>query len=96
MCVSLLARAAQPCAMHQHERGGAAQVMAGHEAGDTCHGEADLGCASGGTCPTSGTAAPLAAQPALLATALGRDATFTLDPTPHSFSAAPGTPPPQV
>jgi hypothetical protein len=96
MCVSLLARAAEPCAMHQHKSGHGAAVIAGHDVGDACHNDAEPGCVSGGTCPAGGSAASLAAQPVLSAPAFAADAAFTIDPTPHSFFSAPLPPPPQV
>ena len=95
-CVTLLAPASQRCPMHRHERGGGAQLKVGDEAGDGCHSDADVGCATGGTCPASGTAAPLATQTVLPAPALGRDAASTTDPAPHSFFSAPLPPPPLV
>ncbi len=95
MCVSLLARASAPCAMHEHQRGGGAQLVVGHAMSNACHDDADVGCASGGTCPTSGTAAPLAARPALSAPVLVHGAALPIDRTPHSFFSAPLPPPPQ-
>ena len=102
MCVSLLAEAAAPCAMHMpgmHEMddaGGATLVAtpAGH---GTCHVDAaSLGCAAGGTCPTGGTAAPawlnvrIAPRVALRAVVSGPRAALI------SYLAAPLAPPPQA
>jgi hypothetical protein len=102
MCVSLLATAA-PCTMHQHERGShdahGAQLVpgGGHDMDGACHsGDGDIGCATGGTCPTGATAAPLAVRPVLSASGLGADAASTIDPAPHSFSSAPPPRPPRV
>jgi len=98
MCVSLLARAAEPCAMHQHDQNGhtahSVQVVAGDA--DACHsGDGTTGCATDGTCPTGGTAAP-AARAGLSAPRLAPNKTPLSDPTYLSFLSPPLSPPPQV
>ena len=100
MCVTLLARAAEPCPMHEHSQGGgthhAVQVVAGHPIGDPCHSDADLGCATGGNCPTGGTAAQLGAQPPLSSNRLARAEASVIDGALHSFLSPPAPPPPQA
>lgn len=99
MCMSLLARAAEPCAMHQHELAGhaahGARVAASH-AGDACHaGDGNTGCATGGACPTGGTAAPVA-HAGLGTPRVALGTTPVIDQTYPSFLAPPLSPPPQV
>lgn len=99
MCVSLLARAVEPCAMHQHEQAGhaahGAQVAASH-ADDSCHpGDGNTGCATGGACPTGGTAAPVA-HAGLSTPRAALDSTPVLDQPYPSFLSPPLSPPPQV
>jgi len=102
MCASLLAQAAEPCAMHEHASGHAGhgplapQVVAGHAADDACHGrDGDLGCATGGTCPAGGVAAPFAAAPLVTTGGLAPDVPPSPDATYHSFLSPPAPPPPQ-
>ena len=100
MCVSLLARAAQPCAMHQHERGGhvhGAQVAPGHDMDGACHsGDSAFGCATGGSCPTGGTAAPLVAEAVPSTSGPTHTATPPMARAHHSFLSPPAPPPPQA
>jgi len=97
MCVSLLARAAEPCPMHQHQRGGpGAEIVAGHDMDGGCHSDAgDVGCATGGTCPTGGAAAPVAAEAVLATSRPTRAVTPELDQAHLSFVSPPLPPPPQ-
>lgn len=99
MCVSLLARAAEPCVMHEHDQNAhtadAVRVAAGH-ADDACHsGDGNLGCATGGTCPTGGTAAP-AAHARLSAPRVALDKTPMIYQAYPSFLSPPLSPPPQA
>lgn len=99
MCVSLLARAAEPCATHQHEQAGhaahGAPVAASH-ADDACHsGDGNMGCATDGACPTGGTAAPVA-HVGLSTPRAALDTTPVIDQTYPSFLSPPLSPPPQV
>ncbi len=102
MCVSLLAEAAAPCAMHStgvhrtHNPGAATIVAASAEHG-ACHVDAATpGCAVGGTCPTGGTAAPawinnpIAPRAAFRTVAAGPASALI------SFLAPPLAPPPQA
>jgi hypothetical protein len=102
MCVSLIAAAAAPCAMHTHAAAPAhdAQVAtlsaapSGHKA---CHADgATFGCATGGACPGGGTAAPVWANvPVAVGAASRADV-----PRPAfaliSYLAPPLSPPPQA
>jgi hypothetical protein len=101
MCVSLLARAAEPCAMHQHQRGGhdahGAQVTPAHDMDDACHsGDGDIGCATGGSCPTGGTAGPLVAEAVLATFGPAPAVTPAIEQAYLSFLSPPLSPPPQV
>ena len=63
MCVSLIAKAVEPCAMHTHGAASKhfhlATLSPTPPGNGACHADAaSLGCAAGGTCPTGGTAAP--------------------------------------
>jgi hypothetical protein len=101
MCVSLLARAAEPCAMHQHQRGGhdahGAQVAPAHDMDGACHsGAGVIGCATGGSCPTGGNAAPLAAAAILPTSGPTRLVTPAIEEAHVSFLSPPLPPPPQA
>jgi len=101
MCLSLLARAAEPCAMHQHEPGGhhphGARVAPAHGMDDACHtGDGDIGCATGGSCPTGGTAAPFAAAAVLPTSDPTRLVIPTIQRAHLSFLSPPLPPPPQA
>lgn len=69
MCASLVAHAAAPCPMHTEHAGSpahhnaAAAVMHAAPSGDaSCHGDSQTpACATGGMCPTAGSAAPVLA-----------------------------------
>jgi hypothetical protein len=102
MCVSLLAEAAAPCAMHmpsthQMHDVGVATLVAAHPGHGACHVDAaSLGCAAGGTCPTGGTAAPawlnipIASRVASRTVAPGQNSALI------SYLAPPLAPPPQA
>ena len=104
MCLSLLAQAAAPCAMHSVSRGGAPHehapqfaALVAQTAGHACHQDAaGLSCTAGSTCPTGGPAAPVwAGTPVALDGAcrigvLGPVAAFA------SYLAPPLSPPPQA
>ena len=104
MCVSLLAQAVAPCAMHSGHNGVATHEHAAHVAtlvpqpsGQACHQDAaGRGCAAGSTCPSGGTSAPawakvsVALRAASLTGVLGPDTTFV------SYLAPPPSPPPQA
>jgi hypothetical protein len=102
MCVSLLAEAAAPCAMHTHTAPGAhsahvatlSAAPSGHEA---CHPDAaDLGCATGGACQTGGTAAPAWVNVPLVLRAASRTAVSGPNSALISYLAPPPAPPPQA
>lgn len=102
MCVSLLAEAAAPCAMHMpsthqmHDVGVATLVAApaGHGA---CHVDAaSLGCAAGGSCPTGGTAAPSWINVPIVPRAASRMVASGPSSAPISYLAPPLAPPPQA
>lgn len=100
MCISLVAHAAQPCAMREHaseHAGHGPQVVAGHAQDDACHGQdGDLGCATGGSCPTGGTPAPLAAEAVLATSGPVYVVTPAVAGTHLSFLSPPLPPPPQA
>lgn len=102
MCVSLLAEAAAPCAMHMpgthqmHDAGVATLVAApaGHGA---CHVDAaSLGCAGGGSCPTGGTAAPSWITVPIVPRAASRMVASGPSSALVSYLAPPLAPPPQA
>ena len=102
MCVSLLAEAAAPCAMHMPgthgtKDAGVATLVAAPAGHGACHVDAaSLGCAAGGTCPTGGTAAPawlnipIAPRVASRTVAPGQNSALI------SYLAPPLAPPPQA
>jgi hypothetical protein len=102
MCVSLIAEATAPCAIHTHAAspGHDAHIAtlsaapSGHEA---CHADAaSFGCAVGGTCPTGAAAVPAFAAPALTIASLGRAPVLAVGRGHTSFVAPPLPPPPQA
>jgi len=102
MCVSLIAKAVEPCAMHTHGAASAhdfdvATLSPAPLGNDACHADAEsLGCAAGGTCPTGGPVAPVSATPppalraSICVAPLGIASRF------HSYLAPPPSPPPQA
>jgi len=102
MCASLLAEAAVPCAMHgagvhRAHHPGVASVVAASAGHGACHVDAaSPGCAAGGTCPTSGTAAlvwihiPIAPRGVSRTVAAGPSSALI------SYLAPPLAPPPQA
>lgn len=100
MCVSLFARATQPCDMHaDHAASKAHHVPATVNAasGDGhCHSDAQSSCAAGGSCPSGGASAVLYGVQAPGVAAPDHSLVFAA-PTPHlSFVAPPLPPPPQA
>ena len=103
MCLTLVAQATAGCPMHSHEHGAApaqsaghAELVPSHAATHACHPDTGLGCATGGTCPTGGVAAP-----ALGATSPGQQGQHRQSPlapdTKHlSYLRPPLSPPPQA
>jgi len=107
MCVSLIAEAATPCAMHRpaaspaHDAHvatlSAATLSAAPSGHEACHADAaNFGCAVGGTCPTGGAAVPAFAAPALTVASLGRAPALAVGRGHASFVAPPLPPPPQA
>src|SRR5438128_1987642 len=104
MCVSLLAQAVAPCAMHSGHIGAAAHDHAAHvvavaaqASGPACHQDAaGLGCAAGSACPTAGPAAPAWAN--VLVGVRAASHTGALGPAANivSYLAPPLSPPPQA
>ena len=102
MCVSLLAEAAAPCAMHMPgthgtKDAGVATLVAAPPGHGACHVDAaSLGCAAGGTCPTGGTAAPAWSSVPIVP----RTASRMVAPGPSSalisYLTPPLAPPPQA
>jgi len=102
MCVSLLAEAAAPCAMHMPgmhgtRHAGVATLAAAPAGHGACHVDAaSLACAVGGSCPTGGTAAatwidlPIVPQVASRRAAPGSTSALI------SYLAPPLAPPPQA
>jgi len=102
MCVSLIARATAPCAMHTEHAGSPAHHVAatvhGAPSGDaSCHGDAQSpGCATGGACPSGGPAAPVCGAPAVAVAAPDHQTAFASAAAHLSFVAPPLPPPPQA
>jgi len=97
MCVSLLARAAEPCPMHQHGDGSqATQIVAEHTMGDACHSDGDVGCATGGSCPTGGNATAIASEPVLATSGATVGVTPLIERAHLTFLSPPLPPPPQA
>ncbi len=102
MCVSLLAEAAAPCAMHmpgthQMNDDGVATLAAAPVGHGACHVDgASLGCAAGGTCPTGGTATPAPINVPIVPRAASRIVASGPSSALISYLAPPLAPPPQV
>jgi len=102
MCVSLLAEAAVPCAMHAHRATDTHDVQvatlhAAPSSHDGCHTDAaSLGCAAGGVCPTGGPVAPVAVTSPVALRASIRVTPLGLASTFRSYFAPPLSPPPQA
>jgi hypothetical protein len=102
MCVSLLAEATTPCAMHTHtpppaQSAHVATLSAAPSGHDACHADAaTFGCAANGACSSGGTAAPVwanvpAAPPAVSHTEILGPVSALI-----SYLAPPLAPPPQA
>ena len=102
MCVSLLAEAAAPCAMHlpgthQMNHAGVATLAAAPAGHSACHADAaSLGCAAGGTCPTGGTATPAPIDLPIVPRAASRIVASGPSSALISYLAPPLAPPPQA
>lgn len=103
MCVSLIARATTPCAMHSEHAGSpahhvaATSVNAAPSDDGSCHGDVQsMGCAAGGACPSGGTGALFYGAQAFGVAAPDRKAVFAVATTHLSFVAPPLPPPPQA
>ena len=95
MCASLLAHAAEPCAMHEHTRGHGATSMAGHT-DDACHTDAAPSCAGGGTCAAGGTAVALQGTSILPTSGPTRTIPPAIERQYSSFVSTPLPHPPQI
>ena len=100
MCVSLLARAATPCAMHTdpgapgHDHDVGISITAAPVGHDTCHDDAQtVGCAAGGVCPSGVTGALSSMQIDGVASP-SHAFVFASTDGHESFIAAPLPPPP--
>ncbi len=100
MCANLFAQALEPCAMHMHGDHAAGVVggqVTAQPASPSCHpGDLGTGCASAGTCPSSG---PLASSLISSEVAFACPSADREEGTPaslHSFVAPPLSPPPQA
>jgi len=102
MCVSLLAKAAAPCAMHTRGAhstydGSGASITAAPSGHHACHADAaSLSCAAGGSCPTGGTAAPVWTNVPIVSGAASRRVATGPSSAPISYLAPPLAPPPQA
>lgn len=102
MCASLLAEAAAPCAMHsagvhRPHHPGVATVVAASAGHDSCHVDAaSPGCDAGGTCPSSGTAAPAWINIPIALRAASRTVAAGPGSALISYLAPPLAPPPQA
>jgi hypothetical protein len=102
MCVSLLAEATTPCAMHTHtappaQSAHVAMVSAAPSGHGACHAAAaNLGCANGGACPINGTAAPVWAKVSAAPPAASRTEILGPASALKSYLAPPLSPPPQA
>jgi len=102
MCVSLLAEAAAPCAMHmpgthQMNDDGVATLVAAPAGHGACHVDgASLGCAAGGACPTGGIAAPAWFNVPIGPRAASRTVAAGPSSALISYLAPPLAPPPQA
>jgi len=104
MCVSLLAEAVAPCAMHApgaqtHPTHDAriATIAAAPSGHGACHLDAaNTGCTAGGGCPTGGTAVPVWSHISLVSRAPARATALESVAALVSYLPSPLSPPPQV
>ncbi|HYU02114.1 MAG TPA: hypothetical protein VEK85_17220 [Gemmatimonadales bacterium] len=104
MCLSLLAQAAAPCAMHATHPGGATHQHAAQLTalvapvpGQACHQDvAGLGCTTRIACPTAGAATPARTRASFALPAASRFGLAGPDSGFASFLAPPLSPPPQA
>jgi hypothetical protein len=102
MCASLLAETAAPCAMHTHAAPPAhdtyvAMLSAAPSGHGACHSDdANLGCATGGACPSGGTGAPAWASIPFAPRAASRMGVLGPVSALLSYLAPPLSPPPQA
>lgn len=103
MCLALVLRLAEPCAMHErhdashagHAAYGAQLVAAG--ADETCHpADGATGCTSGGACPAGNVAAAAVLAPEFSVPDVPEPAHSARLTAPVSFFAPPLPPPPQA
>lgn len=103
MCVNLIAQAMVPCTMHTEHAGspahrfGAVTVTPAPSSDAGCHGDAQSsGCATGGTCPSGGSAAPVPGAQVLGDAVPDHKMVFAAAAAHPSFVAPPLPPPPQA
>jgi P-type Cu2+ transporter len=102
MCMSLLAEVSTPCAMHTHagsavHDANVVTLSAAPSGHDACHADAaTFGCATGGACPSGGTAAPAWAHVLVAPRAASRTQDLGPASTLTSYLAPPLAPPPQA
>ena len=103
MCVNLIARAMVPCSMHTEHAGspahhfGAVTVTPASSSDAGCHGDAQSPtCATGGTCPSGGSAAPVPGAQALGDAVPDHKTVLAAAAAHPSFVAPPLPPPPQA
>lgn len=103
MCVSLIARATAPCTMHTEHAGApahhvaTASVHAAPSDDGSCHADSQSwGCATGGLCPTGGTASLVLLGYPPISGAPTHGVAFQVAARHPSFDAPPLAPPPQA